>query len=219
MSVQQVVWTATAADPTIKRVQLLVDGQTPPSGHSDWSTPVARANAFDTLALVWILRPAEGATVTSPVKIRVFGTGYEGNVPIKIFSDGTLVASTYVTTMMGSLRRGPDDHHAARGDVRHQGLQRQRQGREPAALGHQDLHGGLRPHRSTPRGEVPRAVQRGVRDRRTAAAAVPAVDVRRTDGPRRTADAPPPAKAASSSGADAALRTDDEHHVARRGRR
>ncbi len=106
MSVQQLVWTATAADPTVRRVKILVNGQTPPSGHSDWSQPLPRANAFDTAALVWILRPGQGATVTSPVKVRVFGTGFEGNVPIKIFSSGELVASTYVTTEQGALAAG-----------------------------------------------------------------------------------------------------------------
>ena len=102
-AVQQLVWTATAADKSVSAIKLLVNGATPPSGHSDWSKPVGRANALDTLAYVWILQPTQGASVTSPVKVRVYGTGYEGNVPIKVFKNGVLVASTQVTTMMGGF--------------------------------------------------------------------------------------------------------------------
>ena len=102
-AVQQLVWTATAADKAVTKVQLLVNGETPPSGHSDWSQPVGRANSLTTLADVWILQPAERASVSSPVTIRVYGTGFEGNVPIKVFRDGTLVVATNVTTQMGGF--------------------------------------------------------------------------------------------------------------------
>ncbi|MGB8020051.1 MAG: GerMN domain-containing protein [Candidatus Nanopelagicales bacterium] len=102
-AVQQVVWTATAADKSVKRVRLLVDGRTPESGHVDWSKPISRANALKTLANVWILAPSEGATVSSPVKVRVYGTGWEGNVPIIVFQGDKQVAATFVTTMMGGF--------------------------------------------------------------------------------------------------------------------
>ena len=102
-SVQQLVWTATAADRTVRTVRLLVNGATPPSGHSDWNGPLTRDNAIDTLANVWILQPTQGATVSSPVKVHVYGTGYEGNVILKVFSGGSLVATTSVTTMMGGF--------------------------------------------------------------------------------------------------------------------
>ncbi len=103
-AVQQLVWTATAADPSVKRVRLLVDGEVPPSGHIDWSKPVARANSLETLANVWILDPTQGQEVNSPVTVHVYGTGYEGNVPLKVFQDGVEVASTFVTTEMGAFR-------------------------------------------------------------------------------------------------------------------
>ncbi len=38
-AVQQLVHTATAADPSYTQVRLLVRGATPPSGHADWSAP------------------------------------------------------------------------------------------------------------------------------------------------------------------------------------
>lgn len=102
-AVQQLVHTATAADPSCTQVRLLVRGATPPSGHADWSAPVKRSAALETLSNVWILAPAQDATVSSPVTVRVYGTGWEGNVPLKVFKGSAVVASTAVTTMMGGF--------------------------------------------------------------------------------------------------------------------
>lgn len=102
-AVQQLVYTATAADPSASRVRVTVNGQVPPSGHLDLSAPQSRAPALDTVANVWILAPQQGATVSSPVVVRVLGTGFEGNVPLKVFRGSTEVASTAVTTMMGGF--------------------------------------------------------------------------------------------------------------------
>lgn len=102
-AVQQLVYTATAADPTVTGVRLTVNGRQPPSGHLDLSAPQTRAPALETLAHVWVLAPEEGTTVSSPVVVRVYGTGFEGNVPLKVFRGGTEVASTTVTTMMGGF--------------------------------------------------------------------------------------------------------------------
>jgi spore germination protein GerM len=102
-SVQQLVYTVTAAEPSVTQVLLLVNGAVPPSGHIIWSSPISRANALDTQAFVWILAPTQGASVTSPVTVSVLGTGFEGNVPLKVYQGDKVVASTYVTTMMGGF--------------------------------------------------------------------------------------------------------------------
>ena len=106
-AVQQLVYTVTATDKAVKRVRLLVDGQAPESGHSDWSDPVARASMLDVQGLIWILGPTQNSTVGSPVNVTVYGTAYEGNVTIKVFrglSFDEEVASTFVTTAMGEFR-------------------------------------------------------------------------------------------------------------------
>jgi hypothetical protein len=103
-SVQQLVYTVTATDKSVKRVRLLVNGKAPSSGHADWSQPVARAPMLDVQGLIWILAPQQGDPVDSPVKVTVFGTAYEGNVTIKVWRDDTEVASTFVTTAMGEFR-------------------------------------------------------------------------------------------------------------------
>jgi hypothetical protein len=102
-AVQQLVHTATAAEPSNPSVRLLVNGAVPPSGHMDWSEPVKRSAPLETLGNVWILSPVQGTTVSSPVKVSVYGTGWEGNVPLKVFKGSTEVASTNVTTMMGGF--------------------------------------------------------------------------------------------------------------------
>ncbi|MFZ1285866.1 MAG: GerMN domain-containing protein [Candidatus Phosphoribacter sp.] len=102
-ALQQLVHTVTAADPTVTAIRLLVNGATPPSGHLDVSGPIVRAPALQTIANVWILSPGHGMSVTSPVTVGIYGTGFEGNVPIKVFKGTDEVASTFVTTMMGGF--------------------------------------------------------------------------------------------------------------------
>jgi len=103
-TVQQLVWTVTAADPTVRRVRLTVDGTTPPTGSLDPAAfDAPRANALDTLAHVWILQPQQESTVGSPVRVRVYGTGYEGNVVLEVFRGDQVVRTTTVTTMMGGF--------------------------------------------------------------------------------------------------------------------
>jgi len=106
-SVQQLVYTVTATDKNVKKVRLLVNGETPPSGVSDWSQPQSRAPMLDVQGLIWILKPTQGAKSESPVKVTVYGTAYEGNVILKVYGGGSFdqeVASTFVTTAMGEFR-------------------------------------------------------------------------------------------------------------------
>ena len=102
-AVDELVYTVTASQPTVHKVKLLVNGATPPSGHSDWSAPIARAPALDVQANVWILEPGQGATVSSPVTIHVLGTGWEGWVPLAVYRGHTLITTTHVVTMMGDF--------------------------------------------------------------------------------------------------------------------
>jgi hypothetical protein len=89
VAVQQVVYTVTANDPDVKQVRLLVDGKVPPSGHSDWSEPVSRAPMVDVQGLIWLLTPAQDATVPSPVEITGYGTAFEGTVSWEVRRDGS----------------------------------------------------------------------------------------------------------------------------------
>jgi len=90
-AVQEIVYTVTANDPTVKQVLLRVKGNSPPSGHSDWSGPQRRAPLGDVQGWIWILAPTQGATVSSPVQISGYGTAFEATVNWEIRKDGVLV--------------------------------------------------------------------------------------------------------------------------------
>ena len=100
-AVQQLVYTVTANDPAVKQVRLLVDGETPPSGHSDWSQPVSRAPMVDVQGFIWLLSPSEGETVSSPVRIDGYGTAFEGTISWEVRRDGEVVAEGF--TQGGSM--------------------------------------------------------------------------------------------------------------------
>lgn len=89
-AVQQLVYTVTANDTSVKQVRLLVQGKAP-EGHSDWSKPVARAPLVDVQGLVWLLSPTQDATVSSPVKIGGFGTAFEATISWEVRKDGEVV--------------------------------------------------------------------------------------------------------------------------------
>jgi hypothetical protein len=100
VAVQQLVYTVTANDTSVKKVKLLVDGKAPQSGHDDWSAPVARAPMMDVQGWIWLLAPTEGATTSSPVAIKGYGTAFEATISWDVTKDGVKVAEG--TTQGGS---------------------------------------------------------------------------------------------------------------------
>jgi hypothetical protein len=100
IAVQQVVYTVTANDKSVKRVRLLVNGKPPTSGHEDLSEPVARAPMLEVQGLVWLLSPKQGETVSSPVTISGYGTAYEATISWEVDSYGEKVAEG--TTQAGA---------------------------------------------------------------------------------------------------------------------
>ena len=100
VAVQELVYTVTANDTSVKKVRLLVDGKAPQSGHNDWSKPVARAPMMDVQGWIWLLAPTEGATTSSPVAIQGYGTAFEGTISWEVTKDGVKVAEG--TTQGGS---------------------------------------------------------------------------------------------------------------------
>jgi hypothetical protein len=88
--VQQLVYTITANDPSVKKVMLRVQG-TAPKGHNDWSHPIQRAPMVDVQAFIWILAPTQGASVSSPVTIDGYGTAFEGTISWEVRKDGVVL--------------------------------------------------------------------------------------------------------------------------------
>lgn len=93
LSVQQLVYTVTAADPTVKKVELQVDGQkvTDLWGHGFGANPQGRAPQLDVQGFVWLLAPTQGATVGSPVTLSGIACTFEATVNIQIVQGSTVV--------------------------------------------------------------------------------------------------------------------------------
>ena len=94
MAIAQLVWTATAADTKVKRIQLTVDGKIVESiaGYVDATKPFTRGLTNEVLAPVWITSPEEGAQVSAQgFKLSGMASTFEANVAWKVFQDGKLV--------------------------------------------------------------------------------------------------------------------------------
>jgi spore germination protein GerM len=114
-TLQQLVWTATAADPAVKAVQLLIEGKRVDSlwGHVDTSRPMTRGEAAVELGPVWILTPANGRVARGGT----FGgeaSVFEATVSWELRQGGKLVKSGYTNAATGAPGRGP---WSARADV------------------------------------------------------------------------------------------------------
>jgi len=94
LAIQQLVWTATAANTKVKQIQLTVDGKIVESiaGHVDATKPFTRGLTYEVLAPVWITSPEEGATVNAlGFNLSGMASTFEANVAWKVFQNGKLV--------------------------------------------------------------------------------------------------------------------------------
>jgi hypothetical protein len=107
-SVQQLVWTVTAAAPKITRVRLLVGGKPMESGHSDWSAPQRREPAHEVLAPVQISSPNHGSSVERSLTISGEATVFEATVSWSVVDLETkkVYAKGFETATEGGPGRG-----------------------------------------------------------------------------------------------------------------
>jgi hypothetical protein len=104
-SVQQLVHTVTAADPSVEAVQLHVEGEPTETlwGHADLSQPVSRAPGWEVLGPVWIDVP-EGGSISGE-----FGgtaTVYEATVSWELRQGDRVVQDGFSTASEGAPGRG-----------------------------------------------------------------------------------------------------------------
>lgn len=105
MTLQQLVHTVTAAEPSLTAVRLRVEGEQVETlwGSADTSRPLTRAPAVETLGPVWIDLP-EGGTVS-----REFGgtaAVFEATVSWELRRDGKVVQEGFSTASQGAPARG-----------------------------------------------------------------------------------------------------------------
>jgi hypothetical protein len=98
MAIEQLVYTAQAADQSRSPVQLLLNG-----GRTDTllgvpvSEPLAQGDAMDVLAQVWIIEPGEGAEVNTPFKVSGLAAAFEATVLWELRQGGTVVKEGFTT--------------------------------------------------------------------------------------------------------------------------
>ena len=102
LAIAQLVWTATAANTTIKKVSLTVDGKKVESlaGHVDATQPFTRGLTYEILPPVWITSPTEGQRVAAKgFTLSGMASTFEANVVWKVIKDGVIVKQGSTTAL------------------------------------------------------------------------------------------------------------------------
>lgn len=115
LTLQQLVWTVTAADTSVKRVQITIDGKAGGIVSEWWGVgcgkdePMARhAPSYEVLAPVQISNPTEGATVRSKFVFGGEATVFEANVSWAVVdkATGKELKTGFSTATAGAPGRG-----------------------------------------------------------------------------------------------------------------
>lgn len=115
LTVQQLVWTVTAADKSVKRVLVTVDGKADGVVSEWWGAgcgkdePIARHSpSYEVLAPVQISNPTEGATVSSKVTFGGEASVFEANVSWAVVdkASGKELKTGFSTATAGGPARG-----------------------------------------------------------------------------------------------------------------
>jgi hypothetical protein len=105
-SLQQLVYTVTAAAPSLRSVQLLVEGQTVETqwGHVDTRKPMTRRMAAEILGPVWLLVPA---TIKTGARFGGEASVFEATVSWEFRQGSRVVKAGHTNADMGAPGRGP----------------------------------------------------------------------------------------------------------------
>ena len=102
LAIAQLVWTATAAVTTVKKISLTVDGKKIESlaGHVDATKSFMRGRTYEVLAPVWIISPMEGQLVAAKgFTLSGMASTFEANVVWKVMKDGVLIKQGSTTAL------------------------------------------------------------------------------------------------------------------------
>ncbi len=108
-SVQQLVYTVTAAAPAVKKVRLRFDGQTKDTlwGHVDTRGDLTRAGQIETHGRIWITSPEQLTTVGRTFTVKGSATVFEATVSWSLRRlNGTPIKSGFATATQGAPGRG-----------------------------------------------------------------------------------------------------------------
>jgi len=106
-SLQQLAWTVTAAAPSVRTVQLLIEGRAPETlwGHVDTSRPISRGQAASVLGAVWLLL-RDGTAVARGGAIHGEATVFEATVSYEWRQGGRVVKQGSTNAAVGAPGRG-----------------------------------------------------------------------------------------------------------------
>jgi hypothetical protein len=102
LAIAQIVWTATAADTTVKKISLTVDGKKIESlaGHMDATKAFTRGLTYEVLAPIWITSPSENQVVEAKgFTLSGMASTFEANVVWKVMKDGVLIQEGATTAL------------------------------------------------------------------------------------------------------------------------
>lgn len=102
LAIAQLVWTATAADPSVTKISLIVDGKKIESlaGHVDAGMTFTRAPTYEVLAPVWITSPEEGVEISAEgFTLSGLASTFEANVVWKVSQNGKLIQQGSTTSL------------------------------------------------------------------------------------------------------------------------
>src|SRR4051812_34947185 len=105
-SLQQLVYTVTAAAPSVRSVQLLIEGRTVETlwGHADTRKPMARRMAAEVLGPVWLLVPS---SIKRGARFGGEASVFEATVSWEFRQGGRVVKVGHTNADMGAPGRGP----------------------------------------------------------------------------------------------------------------
>jgi hypothetical protein len=104
-SLQQLVYTVTAAAPAVRRVQLLIEGHVPSTlwGHVDTRSPMARGPAIDVLGPVWL---TVAPTIARGARFGGEASVFEATVSWEFRQAGRVVKAGHTNATTGAPGRG-----------------------------------------------------------------------------------------------------------------
>jgi hypothetical protein len=110
-AIDQLVWTATAADTDITAVRIHVDGSPVETlaGHVDTSSDLSRQASFEVLAPIWITSHHDGDVVNAGDALVLEGvaTTFEANVLYEVLTGSSVVQSGFTTAEEAAPARAP----------------------------------------------------------------------------------------------------------------
>jgi hypothetical protein len=101
LALQELVWTVTAADPSVTGVRLEFDGKavTKLWGVTDTSSVIRRGPAIEFLAPVWLISPQQSTQLGSTFEVHVSGAVYEATVNLRVRDTTSKIVREQVLTL------------------------------------------------------------------------------------------------------------------------